>query len=409
MSENITFKNKAGDELSARLDLPPDQKPKGTALFAHCFTCNKNFNAVRHVSRALIEKGIAVLRFDFTGLGESEGEFSDSTFSMNVQDLLSACDYLEDRGLSPDILIGHSLGGAAVVFAAEQMDKVQAVVTIGAPSGPDHIRHLFEEDLEKIKSEGEAKVNIGGRPFKIKKEFVDDLRNKNMKAILNKLEIPLLIFHSPVDQIVDVENAAEIYKAARHPKSYISLDDADHLLSKKEDSLYVGEVISSWLVRYLPQKMQKEPFPHIPEKGVVAHLGNEGYTTTIHDGRHRFIADEPKSVGGEDLGPSPYELLSAALGSCSVMTLQMYARRKKWDLKEVIVEVEHFKDHAHDCDHCEDKEEKIDHLHKHFTFMGDLDDDQKKRLLEIAEKCPVNKTLQGVKHIQSTIKGSSES
>lgn len=404
MSKKVTFENENGDQIAARLDLPPDSPPKATALFAHCFTCSKNLHAVRRVSKALNEMGIAVLRIDFTGLGESEGDFEESGLTQNISDLVKASEHLKTMNLNTTVIIGHSFGGAAAILAAGQMEHIRAVVTIAAPSDPEHVKNLFKEDLETIRKEGKANVEIAGRAFTISSEFVEDIEATRMRRTLNELNKPLLIFHSPVDQVVGVDNAAEIYKAARHPKSYISLDDADHLLTKEEDATYVGAVIGSWLTRYLNINTMDPVVDHIPDKGVTAHLGENGFTTTIHNGRHRLLADEPESIGGEDLGPSPYEFLSAGLGACTAMTLQMYARRKKWDLKEVIVEVDHFKGHADDCSDCEDGQSKIDHLHKTIKLIGELDDDQKKRLLEIAEKCPVNKTLKGVKHIQSTLK-----
>lgn len=250
-SKKITFKNEQGHELAALLELPEGIEIKGYALFAHCFTCNKNLTAVRNIGRALTKNGIAVLRFDFTGLGESEGDFENTNFSSNVGDLLSASEFLCKNYRSPDILIGHSLGGAAVIFAADKLKDVKAVVTIGAPSDPSHVSHLLKKGIDQIEDSGEAVVTIGGRDFKIKKQFLDDIQEKNMSEIVKSMGKTLLVMHSPQDATVGIENAEQIYKAAWHPKSFISLNDADHLLSKKDDSVYVGEMIATWSARYI--------------------------------------------------------------------------------------------------------------------------------------------------------------
>lgn len=391
-SKKIVFQNQEGENLSARLELPVNQLPHTYALFAHCFTCSKNLSAIRHISRALNMEGIAVLRFDFTGLGQSEGEFADTNFSSNIGDIIAAANYLQEHYSAPSILIGHSLGGAAVINAGRQLDVVKAVATIGAPFEPAHVSHIFGADLEKIESEGLAEVNIGGRPFKIKKQFLDDIQEKNQVDHIKNLRKALLIMHSPQDRTVEVDNAAKIYKAAMHPKSFVSLDGADHLLSRKEDSLYVGELIATWAKRYLNLK-EKEALQR--EKSVAVRLGAEGFTTDIMARQHSLTADEPESVGGNDFGPSPYELLSASLGACTAMTMHMYARRKKWDLQEVRVHLDHYKDYAADMENVEDKKSRIDHFERLIEMEGDLDEAQKKRLLEIADRCPVHRTLHG--------------
>src|SRR5690606_16146922 len=326
---DVKFKNNSGDELTGYLDLPTTQKAHNYVLFAHCFTCNKNFLAVRNISRALTSKGFGVLRFDFTGLGESEGEFADSNFSGNVEDLISAAHFLETHYKAPTMLIGHSLRRAAVIFAANELAYVQAIATIGTPANLKHVTHLIKDDINKINSQGSATVNIGGRSFKIKKQFLDDLEKRELSSIISKLKKSILILHSPQDGTVEIKNAEKLYVAARHPKSFISLDGADHLLSRRVDSSYVGELIGSWAGRYIT----------IPETAslrsdykVIASLGEEGYTTNIKAGRHDFIADEPVTFGGNDYGPTPYDLLSAGLASCTSMTIQMYARRKKWNV-----------------------------------------------------------------------------
>ncbi len=389
-SQKINFQNKNGETLAARLELPVNQHPHTFALFAHCFTCNKNLTAVRNISRALNQEGIAVLRFDFTGLGESEGDFADTNFSSNVEDLIEAADFLKNNYEAPEILIGHSLGGAAVICAATQMPELKAVATIGAPYNPGHVSHLISGAIEELNEKGIAEVSIGGRPFTVKKQFLDDIQNQDLNEKVNRLGKSLLVLHSPQDRTVEVENAARLYKAARHPKSFVSLDGADHLLSNKDDSYYVGDVIAAWAKRYIavPKKEKLQAY-----KNVAVRLGNEGFTTDVMVRHHNLTADEPVTVGGNDYGPSPYELLNASLGACTAMTLQMYARRKKWDLHEVVVHLEHYKDYAADMENMEDKKSKLDHFDRLLELKGDLDETQKNRLLEIANKCPVHRTL----------------
>ena len=390
--EKVQFKNANGYTLSARLEFPPDSHPYAFAIFAHVFTGNKNLSATRHISRALTQHGIGVLRFDFTGLGESEGDFSDTNFTSNVDDLLAAAKYLEENYEAPRILIGHSLGGAAVIFAASQLDSIQAVATIGAPSEPEHVMHLLQGKIEDIEKSGVANVSIGGRNFTIKKQFLDDLRSKDMFKILRDLKKPILVLHSPQDNVVEIENAAKIYRAAFHPKSFVSLDGADHMLSKKGDAAYAGDLVASWMARYVvPPKIEKLK----TDAQVAVRLGEVGFTSEIQAGQHGMLADESEDLGGDDFGPSPYQYLSAALGACTVMTLQMYARRKKWDLKEVKVHIDHGKKYSDDCRECVEfsKEVKIDHFEKVIEMEGDLTEEQINRLLEIADRCPVHRTL----------------
>ncbi|MEM9822904.1 MAG: bifunctional alpha/beta hydrolase/OsmC family protein [Bacteroidota bacterium] len=389
-SEKIQFQNVYGHTLAARLELPADRHPHNFAVFAHVFTGNKNLTAVRHISRALTTSGIAVLRFDFTGLGESEGSFADTNFTSNVEDLVSAAEYLKTHYQAPSILIGHSLGGAAAIFAAGEIDSIKAVATIGAPSEPEHVSHLLASSLEQIEKKGVATVAIGGRQFTIKKQFLQDLRDKNMFARLRNLRKAILVLHSPQDRIVEIENAANIYSAAYHPKSFVTLDGADHMLSNKKDANYAGLMIASWVKRYIdiPKKNLLRT-----EKDVVTQLGNIGYSTEIIAGRHGLIADEPEDLGGDDFGPSPYQLLSASLGACTAMTLQMYARRKKWDLQKVNVHLNHGKRYAEDCGTCEQSNSRIDHFERCIELEGDLTEEQIQRLLEIADRCPVHRTL----------------
>ncbi|MDT8348034.1 MAG: alpha/beta fold hydrolase [Flavobacteriaceae bacterium] len=389
--DKVNFYNNNGEKLAGRIELPANGKAHSFALFAHCFTCNKNLSAVRNISRALTSKGFGVLRFDFTGLGESDGDFEDTNFSGNVQDLIAAADFLKESYIAPNLIIGHSLGGAAVVFAANQLSHIQAVATIGAPSNPEHVRHLFENKLEEIQSSGLAEVNLGGRKFTIKKQFVDDLEEKSMPATLQSLRKPIIILHSPQDTTVGIKNAEENYKNARHPKSFVSLDGADHLLMNKNDSVYVGEVIASWATRYI--KIDEEQQPD-SEHSVVAVLNkNDAFFTPMKVGNHFLKADEPESYGGTDLGPSPYEYLSAGLAACTVMTIQMYAKRKDWDVQSVECHVDYGKKHIEDCENCDAANSKIDVFTRYIKLEGNLDEAQKKRILEIADKCPVHKTL----------------
>ncbi|HSJ12532.1 MAG TPA: bifunctional alpha/beta hydrolase/OsmC family protein [Gillisia sp.] len=398
----VSFKNSSGHDLIGYLELPLDQKAHNYILMAHCFTCDKNFHGVRNISKALTLKGFGVLRFDFTGLGESEGDFADSNFSGNVEDLIAAANFLKDEYKSPTMVIGHSLGGAAAIFAAALLPEVTALATIGTPSSLSHVTHLLSDGLEKIKNTGEATINIGGRPFKIKKQFLEDLETKDLQKVMAGLRKSILILHSPQDTIVGIKNAEELYKAARHPKSFISLDGANHLLSKREDSHYVGELIGTWAYRYL--EIPTVPQPQTSHE-VVAQLDEEDkYTTYMKSGNHRFIADEPTSFGGNDYGPSPYDFLSAALAACTSMTLQMYARRKKWPLAVVETHVDHSKNHAEDCEHCEEPTAKIDTFERAINITGDLDEKQIAKLLEIADKCPVHKTLHQKVQIKTSYK-----
>lgn len=406
-SERLTFTNDRGDELAARLERP-DGPPTAYALFAHCFTCSKDLRAARTISKALCDRGFAVLRFDFTGLGESEGDFSDTNFSSNAQDLVAAAHFLDAQYEAPSLLIGHSLGGAAVLQAAHDMPSVQAIATIGAPAEPSHVMQLLDDEIDTIQSEGEASVTLAGRSFTIKKQFLDDLEAQHMRDTIGDLDRPLMIFHSPVDQTVGVENAAAIYQAAKHPKSYVSLDQADHLLTNPDDATYVAHVISALAVRYLDAKSVATPpddapgDADAPESGVTATTGTEGYRTEMQARHHALVGDEPASLGGEDTGPTPYEYLSAGLASCTTMTLQMYARRKDWPLEKAHVEVQHNKIHAKDCDNCETESGKIDRFTRTVTVEGDLSDEQRARLLEIANKCPVHRTLHSEINVVTT-------
>lgn len=389
--QKVTFQNKEGQDLVGRLELPLDQHPHNFVIFAHCFTCNKNFSAVRNIGKALTSNGFGVLRFDFTGLGESDGDFEDTNFSGNVSDLVAAADYLKENHEAPTLLIGHSLGGAAVLFAAEQVPSVKAVATIGAPSNPQHVQHLFKSDLKEIETSGKAVVNLSGRDFTIKKQFLDDLESKSLQKTAKNLRKALLVMHSPQDTTVGIKNAEEIYIAAHHPKSFVSLDGADHLLMHKKDSVYAGEVIAGWARRYvdIPETTKLQS-----KHEVIAGLGaQDGFTTAMKVGNHSMTADEPTSFGGNDFGPSPYELVSAGLSACTAMTVQMYARRKSWPLEHIEVHTSYGKEHAADCENCESDTAKIDTFTREIKLTGALDDKQTARMLEIADKCPVHRTL----------------
>jgi putative redox protein len=403
--QKLYFKNPDGKRLAARLDLPLDEKPTAFAIFAHCFTCTKNLNAVVNIDRALSMNGIAILRFDFTGLGESEGDFSETNFSTNVADLIAASDFLKEAYEAPRLLIGHSLGGAAVIQAAEKIPSAEAVSTIAAPA---QIHGLFPfidgPRLEKLEKDGETAINISGRDFKIKKQFIEDLRQNRMEEAIRNLRRPLLIFHSPLDPVVSIDNAAKIFTAARHPKSFISLDKADHLLSNREDSLYVGSVLGAWVSKYLKISEKKYPQLDLSDNRVVARTGKTGFRTEIIANGHSLVADEPISVGGANSGPTPYDLLVSALGACTGMTLRMYADHKKLPLDAVIVRLRHQKIHAEDCQDCEDPKSKIDFIEREIELQGDLDQPAKQKMLEIANRCPVHRTLESRSRIASKLK-----
>lgn len=387
----VSFTNKDKEQLAGRLELPLDQKPHNFVIFAHCFTCTKNLTAVKNVGRALTNAGFGVLRFDFTGLGESEGDFENTNFSGNVDDLIEAANFLEENYQAPTLIIGHSLGGAAAIFAASKLESIKAVAVINSPSDPSHVMHLLKDSEQEITKNGKARVNLGGVDFTIKKQFLDDLENNTLKDVVSDLRKALLILHSPQDNTVGIKNAEKIYIAAHHPKSFVSLDGVDHLLSKKEDSMYVGEVIAGWASRYVEIPPAKE----IKSKSkVAASIGqDEKFTTNLKVGDHYLIADEPKSFGGNNFGPSPYEFLSAGLAACTVMTIQMYARRKNWNVGNVSVHIDYSKEHAIDCQECEKDSSKIDTFKREIKLVGNLTDEQKAKLIQIADKCPVHKTL----------------
>lgn len=391
-TKKVRFVNSRGYELSAKIDLPLKKNPFPFVIFAHVFTGNKNLIASKHISRALTMNGFGVLRFDFTGLGESEGDFADTNFSSNVEDLIAAAAFLKKEYMLPAVIVGHSLGGAAALFAAQQLDCIKAVVTIGAPSFPEHVAHLLSDKRAEIEQQGSAMVSIGGREFMIKKQFLEDLKSQEHIPVIKNLGKALLVMHSPQDRIVEIENAANIYKLAKHPKSFVTLDGADHMLTNKNDAFYAGNVIASWVKRYIE-------FPVIEkldtDSQVVVRLEGDDYTTEVQMGDHALIADEPTNVGGNDFGPSPYELLNASLGACKAMTMKMYARRKGWPLDDVMVHISYSKSNRY-LEHQANPENKsnyIDCFEIELEMIGDLTDEQKYRIMEIAGKCPVHKTI----------------
>ncbi len=391
-TERITFAGHAGDTLAARLDLP-DGPHLATAVFAHCFTCSKDIPAARRISARLATMGIAVLRFDFTGLGHSEGEFANTHFSSNVADLVAAADYLSSRDMAPDVLIGHSLGGAAVLRAATQIDTAKAVVTLGAPSDPAHVAYQFDAHTDQITSEGQATVSLGGRPFEIRTSFLEDISNQNLSKCIASLNKALLVLHAPRDATVGIDNAAQIFEAAKHPKSFVTLDDADHLITNPKDAEYAAEVIASWVGRYLTLTPPAPP-PGAPEGVVrVSEANPAGFLQDVNAGPfHHALADEPLAYGGSNRGMTPYGFLSAGLGACTSMTIRMYARRKNWPLDHVWVDVCHDKIHAADAE--APAGQKVDQFRRKIHLEGALTQEQRARLLEIADRCPVHRTLE---------------
>lgn len=401
------FENSEGESLTGLLEMPTGAI-KSYALFAHCFTCSKDNPAAARIALALASRGIAVLRFDFTGLGTSAGDFSDTNFSSNIQDLLVAAQYLEQQYAAPSLLIGHSLGGAAVLAAAQELPSVKAVVTIGAPATASHVKHLFADSYHKLQDQQSVQVELGGRSFNIRRQFIDDLEKYNSVAHIGELRKALLILHAPLDDTVSIDEAARIFTAAKHPKSFVSLDHADHMLSDPQDSQYVAEVLSAWASCYLKtsqlsEKQEETAGSSVKQGVVIVCERDKKFTREILTQHHRLISDEPIALGGSDLGFNPYELLLAALGSCTSMTLRMYANHKQIDLQDIQVELQHDRIHAEDCSDCEKQKTQIDVLTRNIRLTGDLSDQQRARLLEIANKCPVHKTLQNKIQIDTNL------
>ena len=399
-TERFQFLSEGGHQLAAALDLP-EGEPKAYALFAHCFTCGKDTLTAKRIAAALAASDIAVLRFDFTGLGSSEGDFANSTFSSNVADLVRAADHLRDTRKAPAILIGHSLGGAAMLAAARQIPEARAVVAIAAPSDPAQVTGLFKDRIEAIRAQGEVDVLLAGRPFTIKREFLDDIAEHSLMARIRNLHKALLIMHSPTDDTVGINNATRIFVAAKHPKSFVSLAGADHLLSEKRDSAYVANVIAAWAGRYLePAAAAPAAEPgEVPRSVVVRETRGGKFQQTVSVGPHRLSADEPIAAGGEDTGLAPYDFLLAGLGACTSMTMRLYAERKSLPLERVTVTLRHSKIHAQDCAECETREGMLDRIERVITMQGALDGEQRRKLMEIADKCPVHRTLTSEVHI----------
>jgi putative redox protein len=399
-SEKVTFKNAQGHALDARLDMP-EGEARAWALFAHCFTCSKDVFAAARISRALAARGVGVLRFDFTGLGASEGEFANTDFSSNVADLEAACAHMAEQGRPVSLLVGHSLGGAAVLAAALRLESVRAVTTINAPCGPAHLSRLFTDHADAIRDNGEAEVEIGGRPFTITRDFLDDIEEHALLDGIGHMKKALLIFHAPRDEVVGIDNATRIFTSARHPKSFVSLDDADHLLSRREDAVYVADVIAAWAGRYISEHQEQRDEPAAekdksvgPRHVLVEETGKGKFQQSIQVGpSHHLTADEPVTVGGNDSGPGPYDFLLAGLGACTSMTIRLYAAHKKIPLDRVSVRLSHEKRHVEDCESCGENGGKLDHIDRWILLEGDLDDATRQRLMEIADRCPVHRTL----------------
>ncbi|WP_398466675.1 alpha/beta fold hydrolase [Tardiphaga sp.] len=393
-TEKLRFAGSSDHMLAAAFDRP-DGDIRATALLAHCFTCSKDSLAARRIAEALTAHGIAVLRFDFTGLGSSDGEFANSTFTSNVDDLVHAANHLRALGSAPTILIGHSLGGAAILAAAGEIPEAKAVVTIAAPSDPAHVTHLFADRLHDIREKGEVEVNLAGRPFRIKRAFLDDVAEHNLLAKVARLHKALLVMQSPIDDTVGIDNATRIFVAAKHPKSFVSLDHADHLLTDKADATYAADVIAAWASRYLAPVAHAAAaaLPDEPRQVVVAETRANKFQQQITIGPHRLTADEPVAAGGEDTGPGPYDLLLSALGACTAMTMRMYADRKALPMERVSVTLNHRKIYAKDCAECETKDGMLDQIERNISITGGLDAEQRTKLMEIADKCPVHRTL----------------
>jgi putative redox protein len=393
-TEKFQFEGEGGHQLAAALDLP-DGEPHAYALFAHCFTCGKDVLAARRIAIALAAKGIATLRFDFTGIGSSEGDFANSTFSSNVADLVRAAEHLRQTRSAPAILIGHSLGGAAILAAAGQIPEARAVITIAAPSDPAHVTGLFADHVDNIRAQGQAQVALAGRPFTIKREFLDDVAENGLMEKIKTLHKALLVMHSPTDDTVGIDNATRIFVAAKHPKSFVSLAGADHLLSDRRDSAYVADMIAAWATRYVDFAAAKHVTEAVdkPRQAVVRETRTSKFQNTVTIGPHQMLADEPHSAGGDDTGPGPYDFLLASLGACKSMTMRMYADRKSFPLERATVTLNHSKIYAKDCAECETKEGMLDQIEVAIGLEGPLDADQRKRIIEIADRCPVHRTL----------------
>ncbi|BCA59095.1 bifunctional alpha/beta hydrolase/OsmC family protein [Sphingomonas sp. HMP6] len=397
MKHEVRFPNAAGVMLAGSIELPPG-RVRAVAVFAHCFTCTARSHGARRVSLALAEQGIATLRFDFTGLGDSEGAFADSHFTANVDDLVAAAAYLESSIGAPAILIGHSLGVAAVIAAAEQIPSVKAVVTIAAPFDPAHVLHLIKgtEDI----GDQQTEVSIGGRPFRIGRDFLDSVAGQDQAARLGRLKRALLVLHSATDATVGIENARAIFEAAKHPKSFVALNGADHLLTDPEQASYAAMIIAAWVQPFLGPAM---PIDAVPEGHVRVTSTEAKFVQIVDSSGHTFLADEPLAVGGSDLGPTPYDLLLSALGTCTAMTLRLVAEKEGIPLTGVSVTLNHSRRHADDCADCATGQPQIEVLERVIRLEGDLSEAQRMRMLVIADKCPVHRTLENHPRIETRL------
>lgn len=405
-SEKVAFAGSSGSSLAGRLDMP-DAQPQAFALFAHCFTCSKDVLAASRIARALTEFGFAVLRFDFTGLGGSDGDFANTNFTSNIADLVNAADYLRTNHAAPRILVGHSLGGAAVLAAAEHIPEARAVATIGAPADTEHLLHLIGENREEIEATGEAEIRLAERSFRIRRQFLDDIADQPQSDRIRRLGAALLVMHSPTDETVGIDNARRIFDTARHPKSFVSLDGADHLLTRARDARFAASMLAAWASRYLDEGVPPTSGASAAEDAeprlvVVSGNGQGPYGQSITAGRHLLSADEPAPVG-HDIGPSPYDFLLAGLGACTSMTLRMYASRRKWPLEGVTVSLRHSRIHAEDCADCETESGQIDRIDRVIQLSGPLDAEQRLRLLEIADRCPVHRTLRSEVDVRTSL------
>lgn len=393
-NRSFDFEGPRGYVLSGRIE-QPETTPRGWAILAHCFTCGKESLAAVRLTRALALSGIGVLRFDFAGLGRSGGEFADGSFAADVGDLIAAGEAMAEAGIAPALLVGHSLGGAAVLAAAGEMPAIKAVATIAAPADVSHVLHqLHPASLEQIEANGEAEVLLAGRPFVIRKNFVDDARQHDLESRISQLHRPLLIMHAPRDTTVGIENALRIFAAAKHPKNFISLDGADHLLSRRADADFAAAMIAAWAARYLPAIV--DDLPQVEEAvGVVAvETGRGSFQLAMRSGAHRFVADEPESVGGLGSGLSPYEFVAAGLAACTTMTMRMYALRKGLPLERARTVVLHSK---------RSDTTPVDLFTRTITLDGPLDQEQREKLLAIADRCPVDLTLVRGSDIQTSL------
>jgi putative redox protein len=383
-SQMFAFEASDGRQVAGTLE-PPATTPRGWAIFAHCFTCGKDSLAATRISRALARTGIGVLRFDFAGSGMDGPAPRHPMYATNIGDLVAAARAMAQAGMPPSLLIGHSLGGTAALEAARELPDIAAIATISAPADVEHVLTLFAtDDLRRMEADGEADVLIAGRPFTIRRAFLDEVKARDIDAHVSALRRPLLVLHAPLDTVVGIEHASRLFRAARHPKSFVSLDQADHLLTKPDDANYAASMIAAWAGRYLPPLVADVPQLE-PAHGVSATETRAGaLQVEIRSGQHRLLADEPVSVGGLGSGLSPYELVAAGLAACTAMTMRLYANRKGLPLERAGVIVEHMKMPGMD---------PADRFTRTVTLEGPLDQSQREKILAIGDRCPVDLTL----------------